>query len=439
MPKIVLIGAGSVVFAKTLIGDILSFPALQNGTLSLVDLNSERLQLMAAFARRLIAEQRLPTQLEVTEDRRQVLPGADYVITVIQVGGARAYQLDMEIPRRYGVDQAVGDTIGPGGVFRGLRSIPVLLDICRDMEELCPHAWLLNYTNPMAINVWALRRGSRIKVVGLCHSVMGTAAYLARTVGVPFERLHYWAAGINHMAWFLKLECDGRDLYPLLKRKMHDPAVEEADRVRIAIMDLFGYFVSESSYHMSEYVPYFRRTPELRQRYLPQPRDYLGFYMNSLDEQRRSMEAQLASCEPLRVRRSHEYASYIIDSLVTGVPRRFNLNVRNDGLITNLPAGSCVEVPCLVDGAGVHPCHVGDLPPQLAALDRSNINVQALAVEAALTGSRKAVRQALAVDPLTAAILTPEQARQLANEMLEAEREWLPQFQRQKGVAEPAS
>lgn len=437
MPKIVLIGAGSVVFAKTLIGDILSFPALQTGTLSLVDINAERLDLMARYTRRLIDEQRLPTQLEVTEDRRQALHGADYVITVIQVGGARSYQLDIEIPRRYGIDQAVGDTIGPGGVFRGLRSIPVLLGICRDMEELCPHAWLLNYTNPMAINVWALRQASRVRVVGLCHSVMATAAYLARTIGIPYDRLRYWAAGINHMAWFLKLECDGRDLYPLLKRKMRDPAVEEADRVRIAVMRMFGYFVSESSYHMSEYVPYFRRTPELRQRYLPQPRDYLGFYTSSLDEQRRSMEAQLASCEPLRVRRSHEYASYIIDSLVTGVPRRFNLNVRNDGLITNLPAGCCVEVPCLVDGAGIHPCFVGDLPPQLAALDRSNINVQALAVEAALTGSRKAVRQALAVDPLTAAILTPLQAREMADEMLEAEREWLPEFQEQAKAAVP--
>lgn len=437
MPKIVLIGAGSVVFAKTLIGDILSFPALQTGTLSLVDINAERLDLMARYTRRLIDEQRLPAQLEVTEDRRQALRGADYVITVIQVGGARSYQLDIEIPRRYGIDQAVGDTIGPGGVFRGLRSIPVLLSICRDMEELCPHAWLLNYTNPMAINVWALRQASRVRVVGLCHSVMATAAYLARTIGIPYDRLRYWAAGINHMAWFLKLECDGRDLYPLLKRKMRDPAVEEADRVRIAVMRMFGYFVSESSYHMSEYVPYFRRTPELRQRYLPQPRDYLGFYTSSLDEQRRSMEAQLASCEPLRVRRSHEYASYIIDSLVTGVPRRFNLNVRNDGLITNLPAGCCVEVPCLVDGAGIHPCFVGDLPPQLAALDRSNINVQALAVEAALTGNRKAVRQALAVDPLTAAILTPSQAREMADEMLEAEREWLPEFQEQAKAAVP--
>ncbi len=437
MPKIVLIGAGSVVFAKTLIGDILSFPALQTGTLSLVDINAERLDLMARYTRRLIDEQRLPAQLEVTEDRRLALRGADYVITVIQVGGARSYQLDIEIPRRYGIDQAVGDTIGPGGVFRGLRSIPVLLSICRDMEELCPHAWLLNYTNPMAINVWALRQASRVRVVGLCHSVMATAAYLARTIGIPYDRLRYWAAGINHMAWFLKLECDGRDLYPLLKRKMRDPAVEEADRVRIAVMRMFGYFVSESSYHMSEYVPYFRRTPELRQRYLPQPRDYLGFYTSSLDEQRRSMEAQLASCEPLRVRRSHEYASYIIDSLVTGVPRRFNLNVRNDGLITNLPAGCCVEVPCLVDGAGIHPCFVGDLPPQLAALDRSNINVQALAVEAALTGNRKAVRQALAVDPLTAAILTPSQAREMADEMLEAEREWLPEFQEQAKAAVP--
>jgi alpha-galactosidase len=429
MPKIVLIGAGSVVFAKTLIGDMLSFPALQGGTLSLVDISSERLELIAAYTQRLIAELRLPTQLEVTTDRRQALRGADYVITVIQVGGARAYELDIEIPRRHGVDQAVGDTIGPGGVFRGLRSIPVLLDICRDMEALCPHAWLLNYTNPMAINVWALRRSSTIKVVGLCHSVLATAAYLARVMGVRFDRLRYWAAGINHLAWFLKLECNGRDLYPLLRRRLRQPEVEEADRVRVAILKLFGYFVSESSYHLSEYVPYYRRTPELIAHYLPQPRDYLGIYRSGLDEQRRTIEAQLASCQPLRLRRSREYASYIIDSLATGVPRRFNLNVLNDGLITNLPQGCCVEVPCLVDGAGVHPCHVGALPPQCAALDQGAINLQALAVEAALTRSRKAVRQALAVDPLTSAVLTPREAREMADEMLEAEREWLPDMQ----------
>ncbi len=436
MPKIVLIGAGSVVFAKTLIGDILSFPALQNGTLSLVDLNVERLELMAAYTRRLIGEQRLPTQLEVTADRRQALAGADYVITVIQVGGSRAYELDMQIPRRHGVDQAVGDTIGPGGVFRGLRSIPALLDICHDIEALCPHAWLLNYTNPMAINVWALYRGSRVKVVGLCHSVMATAAYLARVMGVRYDRLRYWAAGINHLAWFLKLECGGHDLYPLLRRKVRNPEVEEAERVRVAILRLFGFFVSESSYHMSEYVPYYRRTPESIARYLPQPRDYLGAYQGGLDEQRRTIEALLASCQPLQVRRSHEYASYIIDSLETGAVRRFNLNVRNDDLIGNLPQGCCVEVPCLVDGAGVQPCHVGDLPPQLAALDRSNINVQALAVEAALARSRKAVRRALAVDPLTSAILTPQQAGEMADEMLEAEREWLPAIQ-EKAQATP--
>ncbi|HOG48744.1 MAG TPA: alpha-glucosidase/alpha-galactosidase, partial [Anaerolineae bacterium] len=339
MPKIVLIGAGSVVFAKTLIGDILSFPALQSGTLSLVDLDAPRLELMAAYTRRLIAEQRLPTQLEATTDRRQALAGADYVITVIQIGGGRSYELDVGVPRRYGVDQAVGDTIGPGGVFRGLRSIPVLLGICRDIEELCPHAWLLNYTNPMAINVWALRRASQVKVVGLCHSVMATAAYLARVMGLRYERLRYWAAGINHLAWFLKLECDGRDLYPLLRRKVRNPEVEEAERVRVAILRLFGYFVSESSYHMSEYVPYYRRTPQSIAQYLPQPRDYLSMYQGGLDEQRQTIEAQLASCQPLPLRRSHEYASYIIDSLATGVPRRFNLNVRNDRLITNLPEG----------------------------------------------------------------------------------------------------
>ncbi len=428
MPKIVLIGAGSVVFAKTLIGDILSFPGLQQSTLSLVDIDADRLRLVAAYAQRLIAQQRLPAKLEVTVDRREALRHADYVITVIQIGGGRAYRLDMEIPRRYGIDQAVGDTIGPGGVFRGLRSIPALLEICHDMEAICPKAWLLNYTNPLAINVWGIYRASRIKVVGLCHSVQGTAAYLARVMGIPYDRLHYWAAGLNHLAWFLELRYKGRDMYPVLRRKMRNPAVQEAEKVRASVLRLFGYFVSESSYHLSEYLPYYRRTPELITEYLPYPRDYLAMYENGLEEQRQVTEAQIAGSQPLPVRRSHEYAGYIIDSLVTGMPRRFNLNVRNDDLITNLRTGCCVEVPCLVDGTGVHPCHVGELPPQCAALDRDNINVQELAVEAALTGNARAVRQALGVDPLTSALRRPREIRQMADEMLAAEREWLPQF-----------
>ncbi len=428
MPKIVLIGAGSVVFAKTLIADILTFPALQGSTISLVDINPERLELISAYTRRLIEQQRLPAQLEVTTERRQALQGADFVITVIQIGGSRAYEMDLQIPARYGVHQAVGDTIGPGGVFRGLRSIPVLLEIAHDMEEVCPKAWLLNYTNPMAINVWALYHASKVRVVGLCHSVQATAAYLARITGVRYDKVRYWAAGVNHLAWFLKLQYNGRDLYPVLRQRMHDPEVEEADKPRFAMLRQTGYFVSESSYHLSEYVPYFRRSAELIAEYLPQPRDYLAMYENGLSEQRQAIEAQLAGCEPLPIRRSREYASYIIDSLAANVPRRFNLNLRNDGLITNLPEGCCVEVPCLVDGTGVHPCHVGHLPEQCAALDRWSINVQMLAVEAALTHSRKAVRQAIAVDPLTASLLTPRDVRRMTEEMLQAEAEWLPEF-----------
>ncbi|MGQ9683011.1 MAG: alpha-glucosidase/alpha-galactosidase [Anaerolineae bacterium] len=438
MPKIVLIGAGSVVFAKTLIADILSFPSLQQSTIALVDVNAERLALMAAFTRRLIEQQRLPTQIEVTTDRTQALAGADYVITVIQIGGVRAYELDIEIPRRHGVDQAVGDTIGPGGVFRGLRSLPALVAIARDMERLCPEAWLLNYTNPLAINVWGLYRSTPVRVMGLCHSVQATAAYLARTLGVPYDKLRYWAAGINHLAWFLTLEYNGHDLYPALRRRMHEAATIRNELVRASLLRLFGYWVSESSYHCSEYLPYFRRTPELRARFFPIPRDYLAMYREGLEEQRQATEAQLAGCQPLPVRRSHEYASYIIDSLHTNSPRRFNLNVRNDQLIDNLPAGACVEVPCLVDGSGLHPCRVGSLPPQCAALDRLSINVQELAVEAALTGNPRAVRQALALDPLTASLLRPRQIRVLANEMLMAQAEWLPQFESGVGIPEPA-
>lgn len=429
MPKIVLIGAGSVVFAKSLVVDILTFPALQSSTISLVDINPDRLGLIAAYAQRLIDQQRLPAQIEVTTDRRQALPGADFCITVIQVGGSRAYELDMLIPARYGVHQAVGDTIGPGGVLRGLRSIPVLLEIARDMEELCPQAWLLNYTNPMASNVWALYRATSIRVAGLCHSVQGTAAYLARIVGVRYDRLRYWAAGINHLAWFLSLRCNGRDVYPLVRRRLRDPAVAASERPRAAILRQTGHFVSESSYHLSEYVPYFRRTPEQIAEWLPQPRDYLAAYENGLAEQRQSIEAQLAGSGPLPVRRSREYASYIIDSITANVPRRFNLNLRNDGLITNLPPGCCVEVPCLVDGTGIRPCYVGDLPEQCAALDRWSINAQALTVEAALTRSRKAARQAIAVDPLTASLLSPGRMREMADELLQAQRDWLPELQ----------
>jgi alpha-galactosidase len=430
MPKIVLIGAGSVVFAKTLITDMLTFAALQSSTISLVDIDPDRLQLITAYARRVIEQQRLPATVEMTTDRREALPGADFVITVIQVGGSRAYELDMLIPARYGVNQAVGDTIGPGGVMRGLRSIPILLGIAHDMEELCPKAWLLNYTNPLAMNVWALYRGSKIKVVGLCHSVQGTAAYLARIVGVRFDKLRYWAAGINHLAWYLKLQCDGHDLYPVLRRRMRDPSIESADRPRFAMLRQTRHFVSESSYHLSEYVPYFRRTPEQIAAFLPQPRDYLAMYENGLNEQRQAIEAQLAGARPINLRRSREYASYIVDSIAANVPRRFNLNTRNDGLITNLPPGCCVEVPCLVDGAGIHPCYVGDLPEQCAALDRWSINVQALGVEAALTGSARSARQAMAVDPLTASLLTPRESRAMADELLDAEAEWLPELRR---------
>jgi alpha-galactosidase len=428
MAKVTMIGAGSVVFARNLLVDLLSYPELVDCTVTLMDINKSRLELIAALAEKMVAERGLPTRIEATLDRQQALDGADYVITMIQVGGLDAFELDVSIPRRYGIDQTVGDTLGPGGVFRALRTIPVLVEIAHDMERLCPHALLINYANPMAMNCWALATATKVKAVGLCHSVQGTAALLAEFMEVPFEQLTYWCAGINHMAWYLKLEHEGKDVYPLLWKAMDDPAKYSREQVRFEVMRHFGYFVTESSHHMSEYVPYFRKNAAMVNQYVPKRWDYLEVCKNGWQPHYEEVRKQIAGEAPVRWRRSDEYGIRIVRAMETNEPVRINGNVTNTGLITNLPQGSCVEVPCLVDSGGIHPCHVGDLPAQLAALNRSNIAVQELAVRAALTGDREAVRMAIALDPLTSALLTLEQTRQLTDEMLAAESQYLPQF-----------
>ena len=264
--KVAMIGAGSVVFARTLLTDILSFPELQNCTISLMDIDSERLKLTTAFAKKLVTDNQLPTEIESTTDRRTCLRGADYVIVMIQAGGLEAYKLDVEIPLKYGVDQCVGDTLGPGGIFRGLRSIPVMVDICRDMEELCPTALLLNYSNPMAINCWAMSEATSIATVGLCHGVPGTAHVLAELIGAPPEEITYWTAGINHMAWFLQLKWKGEDAYPLLWKNLKPLGTPEPqEKYRLDMMKAFGYFMTESSGHLSEYIPYYRKRDDLKQ------------------------------------------------------------------------------------------------------------------------------------------------------------------------------
>jgi alpha-galactosidase len=454
MAKIVIIGAGSVVFASRLTTDILSIPELAGSTIVYVDIDQTVLDLMGRFGRQVITQEKLSATIEATQDRAEALAGADYVITTFRVGGMEATALDIQIPLKYGLDQAVGDTLGPGGIFYGQCHIPLLLDICRDMERLCPDALLINHTNPMVMLCWAVNKATRIKNVGLCHSVQHTSEQLAHHIGAPYEEVRYWVAGINHMAWFLEFEWRGQDAYPLLRQRLAEwdrtggdeklriealPANPYYgsepwpwDTVRRELFRQFGYYVTESTPHLSEYLPYFRRTPELMQRYTlrrQSPEVFEGRWLSRRDEQREKLRRQAEGVEPIPMARSSEYTSYIIESMETDKPYRVNVNVANTGLITNLPADCVVEVPCLVDGLGVHPCYVGPLPPQLAALNRTNLNVQELAVKAALEGDREALYQAVALDPLTSTLLPFKEMRQMVDEMFEALLPWMPQFQ----------
>ena len=422
MPKITLIGAGSTVFAKNLLGDILSFPELAESKISLFDIDPERLSTSEIVARKVAASLKANPVIESTTNRQKALDGADYAICMIQVGGYKpSTVVDFEIPKKYGLRQTIADTLGIGGIMRGLRTIPVLLEMTRAMEQLCPNVMFLNYANPMAMNCWAINRASKIKTVGLCHSVQGTATELARDIKVPFEEINYVSAGINHMAFYLRFERNGQDLYPLIRQVIEEGRVPDGNRVRYEIFKRLGYFVTESSEHFSEYVPWFikRDRPELIERFnIP------------LDEYIRRCENQIAGWEALRkkfesdasieITRSQEYGSLIIHSMETGQPRVVYGNVSNTALIDNLPEGCCVEVPCLVDKNGVQPTRIGALPPQLAALIQTNINVQSLTVEAALTGKRDYIYHAAMLDPHTAAELDLDQIWSLVDDLLQA-------------------
>lgn len=441
MTKIALIGAGSVVFTRTLVNDLLSFPALAGSTISLMDIDPQRLALARDLVAAMVAECRAPARVEATTDRAAALRGARYVIVTIQVGGLDVYAHDIEIPARYGVGQCVGDTLGPGGVFRGLRTIPVLLDICREMEALCPaDALLLNYSNPMAINCMAIATTGRPHV-GLCHSVQGTSRMLAGWIGAPYEEVTYRVAGINHQAWFLEFRHRGEDAYPRLKERVRDPEIRGEEPVRIALMDHFGAFVTESSGHASEYVPYLRKDPRRIESLVAEftsPDDewfdwartggYLKHSRERLSTFLDDVRAQVAGEMPLPSARSDEYGAGIIHAMETNEPFRFNGNIPNTGLITNLPRGCCVEVPCLVDGMGVQPTVVGDLPLPLAALNRAMINVQELAADGGVRGDREAIHHAVLMDPLTAAVCDMDQIHRMVDDLFEAEAAWLPQF-----------
>ena len=362
-------------------------------------------------------------------DRRAALADADYVINTIQVGGYRpSTVIDFDVPKRHHLRQTIADTLGIGGIMRALRTIPVLRDLCRDMEAVCPEAWLLNYTNPMAMNCWALSRLTPIRTVGLCHSVQGTAMQLADDIGVPYGEITYLAAGINHMAFYLRFERHGEDLYPLIRKVVADGRVPDGNRVRYEMLMRLGYFVTESSEHFAEYTPYFirRDRPDLIERYNVPLDEYIS-RCDFMDKFWGDMKTFFEGDEPITdVERSHEYGALIIHSMETGKPRVVYGNVPNRGLVTNLQEGCCVEVPCLVNANGIQPTRVGDLPPQLAGLIMTNVNVQSLAVEAALTGKREHVYHAAMLDPHTAAELTLDEIWALVDDLLAAHGDMLP-------------
>jgi alpha-galactosidase len=426
MTRIAFVGAGSVEFTRNLLGDLLTFPELADATIALHDIDAERLATAEAMAQWTNGQVGARATFEAHLDRRAALAGCDFVVNMIQVGGHAATLIDFEVPKRHGLRQTIGDTLGVGGIFRALRTIPVMLDIARDMDELCPDAWFLNYTNPMAMLCWATYAGSPIqRIVGLCHSVQWTTRGLAELVGVPYEEVDYVGAGVNHQAWILRFRRDGQDLYPLLDVVLErDPELRR--RVRVEIYRRFGYFPTESSEHSSEYLPWFLRDDALIDEFRVPVDEYVRRSEENLrlyDEERQ----RLASGGGFEIERSLEYASLIVHSMVTGEPRVIYGNVANEGLIENLPRGACVEVPCLVDGNGVQPTAIGALPPQLAALNRTFLNVCELTVRAALEGRRDHVEHAALLDPNAAGTLSPERIVALVDDMIAAHGDSLPE------------
>jgi len=439
MPKITIVGAGSVTFAKSLLGDLASHRDVGDVRLALMDIDAGRLEFVTGLAHRIAAQESWPVRVEATLDRREALRDADYVVLAIHVGGGDARCIDTDIPLTYGLKQSIGCTLGPGGVMSALRTIPVLQEICRDMEELCPDAVLMNYHNPQVANGWALSRVSPIKLIGLCHSVPHTHGRLCGYVGVPVDEVSFLTAGINHMAWILRFERDRQDLYPALRRAMEDPQVWRRDTVRFEIFKQFGYFPTESTTHMSEYVPYFRRSPETIARYHLGTGIYAGFFRFEefpkdqeweewRETARQRMERirnEIATGERIELTRSVEPVAQVIHGMETDSGATVYLNVPNDGLIDNLPQRCYVEVPCTVNRSGIHPWHIGPLPPQLAALNMTNVNVHMLSMEAALRRSKELAIQAVMVDPLTAAVVELDRIPKMMAELFEAEERWL--------------
>ena len=437
MVKVALIGAGSAVFAQRMITDILAIDGLDTGMFALVDLDSERLELAHVVAEQTITSAGKSWTVQATTERRNVLPGCDYVINMIEVGGLANVYSDYAIPLHFGVDQCIADTIGPGGIFKYLRTSPSWLAMCRDIEELSPRALVINYSNPMSALMLTALRATSLQVVGLCQSIVQTAYELADFMDVPFERMLYRCAGINHLSWFVTLEMDGEDLYPRLYSAAEDPAIYEQDPIRFDLMRAFGYFTTESSGHISEYVPYFRKRKALIEHYSSiQPDCRSGERASRWPVDRAEHDARLRDYLERERRgerafyldRSLDAGSYVIEGHALNRSQVIYGNVRNNGLVENLPHDGCVEVACLVDSNGIQPLYFGSLPTQLAALDSAHMMIHELMVQALLNEDREAAVQALLLDPLTAAACSLSEIRQMFEEMAATQQAYLPPF-----------
>ncbi|MBN1583923.1 MAG: alpha-glucosidase/alpha-galactosidase, partial [Anaerolineae bacterium] len=426
MLKIAVIGAGSVGFTRRLLRDILAVPEFADAEFRFMDISRENLDMATNLCRKMIADSNLAAKILPTMDRREAIRDTDYVLCVARVGGLEAFAHDVEIPLKYGVDQCVGDTLGPGGIFYALRTIPVLLDVAADMREVAPDALLINYSNPMAMNSWAMRRAGGVRYIGLCHGVQGGHSLIAKALGLPPEEVDYVCAGINHQTWYIQVTHQGKDMLPFLLEAMeNNPDIAAREPCRIDVLRRFGYFSTESNGHLSEYLPWYRKRPDEIARWI-HPEHWIdgqtAGYLNHCRKMRNEYEEMYPqwlkeASQPIGPEtRSQEHASYIIEALETGRPYRGHFNVGNTGLITNLPAGCTVELPCYVDGNGISPAWVGALPLPCAATCRVSINVQEMTVQAALTGDRELVKQAVMHDPLTGAVCNTEEIWAMCDE-----------------------
>ncbi|MEK5032264.1 alpha-glucosidase/alpha-galactosidase [Paenibacillus sp. FSL R7-0302] len=432
MSKVTFIGAGSTVFAKNVLGDIMATPALQGFELALYDIDLQRLNDSASMLQNLKKSSGSTCTVNTYTDRKEALRGAKYVVNAIQVGGYDPCTItDFEIPKKYGLRQTIADTVGIGGIFRNLRTIPVMLDFAADIREVCPDALFLNYTNPMAVLTNVMNTYGGVNTIGLCHSVQQCIPGLFDHLGIDKTGVQAKIAGINHMAWLLEVTKDGEDLYPEIKRRAAEKQLEpHYDMVRYEMMLKFGYYITESSEHNAEYHPYFikRNYPELIERFQIPLDEYPRRCVEQI-KQWEQMRGELVNNQDLTHERSHEYASYILEAMETDVPFKIGGNVMNTGLITNLPREACVEVPCLVDRSGVTPTFVGDLPPQCAALNRTNINTQLLTIEAAMTRKKDHIYHAAMLDPHTAAELSMDDIVSMCDDLIAAHGDWLPKYQ----------